>query len=149
MVIQCTAITALKNVGYVQDRAGYPFRYSRMTEGGVRIIDLLVDDDAPDDHGALRVPGLASAATRTEDVALEIAAAGTVNFRVPSLDGAFLLRALALSGGPGDLKFEDYANDAGVLALLLAVSSESLAHGRMRDGAALTSGSRAPRGATR
>ena len=132
-------IDSLRAIGYRQDQEGYPFRYARMTAQGLRIIDLLIDEDVVDAHGALRVLGMASAVERTQDITLDIEDAGTATFRIPSLDGAFLLRALALSGGPGGLKFEDYAIDAGALAILLTESADALTAWGKRTGTALTS----------
>lgn len=135
-------IDALKGIGYEQDQAGYPFRYARMTAGGVRIIDLLIDQDAADAHGALRVLGMATAAERTQEVTLEIGGAGRATFRIPSLDGSFLLRALALSDGPGGLKFQDYALDAGALAVQLVESPDALVAWRKRTGPVISSARR-------
>ena len=125
-------VAALRVSGFEQDTRGYPFRYSRLTESGIQIVDVLIDSGAPDDPSALRVEGLAAAAALTEDVTLTIDGAGRASFRVPTLDGAFLLRALALADGPGGLKFIDYASDAARLAALLAADADRLAIWRRR-----------------
>lgn len=39
--------------------------------------------------------------------------------KVPSLEGAFVRRCLALTGGPSELKFEDYVQDAVQLGRLV------------------------------
>jgi hypothetical protein len=106
-----------------------------MTTAGVLIVDLLIDQGrASGLEPALPVFGMASAAEATIDARLEVVGIGQCEVRVPTLDGAFLLRALALGGGPGDLKFDDYAADAASLAQLLVASDEYLRRWRTRSG---------------
>jgi hypothetical protein len=126
---------ALEEKGYVQDAGDYRFRFSRMTASGVLIVDLLIDEErASGLEPALPVFGMAAAAQSTVDASLRVAGIGRCEVRIPTLDGAFLLRALALTGGAGDLKFEDYAADAASLAQLLVVSDEYLRRWRARRG---------------
>jgi len=122
----------LIGAGYERDSGGYPFRYARMTKAGLQIIDLLVDSEERQTDGALSVYGLHAAAAARVDVDIEISRIGIAAIQVPSLDGAFLLRALALEGGPSSLKFVDYARDAASLAILLEASPEDLVRWRTR-----------------
>lgn len=117
--------------GYQRDQHGYPFRYSRMTLNGVQIVDVMVDASSPSPD-ALGVVGLQSATVRLELMHLDIHEVGMADFRVPTLDGAFLLRVLALQDGPGGLKFPDYAGDAGQLALFLIDDPRALANWKRR-----------------
>jgi hypothetical protein len=112
--------------GYQRDQQGYPFRYSRMTPSGLQIVDVMVDASSPSPD-ALGVLGLRSATVTLDLIHLDIQEVGMADFRVPSLDGAFLLRVLALQDGPGGLKFPDYAGDAGQLALFLVDDPKALA----------------------
>lgn len=129
---------ALEEKGYVQDAGDYRFRFSRLTDAGVLIVDLLIDQErASGLEPALPVFGVAAAARATVDVSMRVAGIGQGEVRVPTLDGAFLLRALALTGGAGDLKFEDYAADAASLAQLLVGSAEDLRRWQARSGDAV------------
>jgi len=129
------ARATLEDKGYVQDAGEYRFRFSRMTAAGVLIVDLLIDQDrASGLEPALPVFGVSAAAQSTADVSLRIAGVGQCEVRVPTLDGAFLLRALALTGGSGDLKFDDYAADAAALAQLLVERDEFLRRWSARRG---------------
>ena len=126
----------LRKAGYRRDTHGYDFRYTRMTKSGLMIIDLLVDSAKPTE-GALAIYGLGEAAVRTVDFELEITRVGDAAIRVPSLDGSFLLRALALEDGPEGLKFVDYATDAASLARLLEGQAGALGQWRRRSGPAV------------
>lgn len=113
-------ISLLESKDYRRDPAEYPFRMTRRVAEGVRIVDLLVDRDAnPGESLGFRVEGLESATNVL--VEHEIEAPGTRSFRVrvPALEGAFVLRCLALQVGPTGLKFEDYIQDALQLARLV------------------------------
>lgn len=126
---------ALEHKGYLQDPGDYRYRFSRMGDAGMRIVDLLIDEEnASGLEPALPVFGLTAAAQSTIDVTLRVAEIGQCEVRIPTLDGAFLLRALALSGGAGDLKFEDYAADAASLAELLVSNDAYLVRWRARSG---------------
>lgn len=112
-------IALLEERDYRRDSAGYPFRLSRRVGEGTRIVDLLVDREA---RGAIGFPveGLDLATRITAQH--ELGAPGVEPFcvRVPSLQGAFVLRCLALAGGPSGLKFEDYVQDAVQLGRLVS-----------------------------
>lgn len=118
-------VPSLRSLGYEQDSAGYPFRYQRMSQEGLLIVDLLVDSRrASAEPDALAVYGLDTALTRT--VAFDLRIAGleqSLTVRVPTLARAVLLRALALEQARAGLKFEDYAND--FATLVLAVDEEA------------------------
>lgn len=118
-------VPALRSLGYEQDRAGYPFRYQRMSQEGLLIVDLLVDSRrASAEPNALAVYGLDAALTRTVDFHLRvIGLEQSLTVRVPTLARAVLLRALALEQGRAGLTFEDYAND--FATLVLAVDEEA------------------------
>jgi len=121
-----------------QDKAGYPFRYAKLTREGVQIADLLIDaSSAPSDGSAQPVYGLTTASAYLTDVNFEISGVGSAAVRVPTLDGAFLLRLLALEDGPGGLKFPDCASDAASLGLLLIEDLDALDRWRSRTGDAM------------
>jgi hypothetical protein len=129
------AAAALERLGYEQDRGGYPFRYAKLTRDGLQIADLLIDaSSAPSDGSAQPVYGLTAASASLTDVKFEISGVGSAAIRVPTLDGAFLLRLLALEDGPGGLKFPDYASDAASLGLLLLDDPDALSRWRDRSG---------------
>lgn len=110
-------IARLGSLNYVQDRQGYPFRYQRMSEDGLLIIDLLTDAERPQHADALRVVGLATAVRETVAFRLVHRARGVdLPVNVPTIERALLLRALALDAGPEMLKFVDYARDYAALA---------------------------------
>jgi hypothetical protein len=129
------AASLLLQRGYRRDELGYPFRYSLATKAGVRIIDLMVDDTSTS-SGEIAFPvyGLDEATEPSVDVSIHVAGIGTADIRIPRLDGAFLLRCLALAGGAGGLKFEDYARDAWSIGQLLVSDGNALAYWRARDG---------------
>ena len=128
------AARLLLDAGYRRDEHGYDFRYVRTTPEGVQIVDLMIDASAPS-PGTFSVFGLGEASVTTDDVTIDIQSVGMGSFKVPSMDGAFLLRLLALADGSSSLKFDDYAADAGQLALLLVDDSEAMAAWRRRVGA--------------
>lgn len=111
-------IALLEERDYRRDNAGYPFRLSRRVDEGTRIVDLLVDREAT---GAVGFPveGLDLATAVTTEHELGARGVATFRVRVPSLEGAFVLRCLALTGGPSELKFQDYVQDAVQLGRLV------------------------------
>lgn len=129
---------ALAALDYRQDARGYPFRYSRLTSEGLRIIDLLIDAERQAEYPtALAVLGIDEAANATFEIELEMEGAGRALARVPTLDGAFLLRVLALSEAAAGLKFDDYAADAETLGELLIEEPDALARWNERTGETL------------
>jgi len=129
------AAALLHQRGYRQDQLGYRFRYSLSTKAGVRIIDLMVDEkNASAGEIAFPVYGLDVATETTVDMSIHVVGIGTADIRIPGLDGAFLLRSLALADGAGGLKFEDYARDAWSIGQLLVRNGNALASWRARDG---------------
>jgi hypothetical protein len=133
------AAKLLQSRGYKRDEQGYPFRYTRMTREGVLIVDMLVDSGAArPDESALPVFGLAAGAKAQKEFQVELVGIGTAAIRVPSLDGAVLLRALALADGPTGLKFQDYAVDAVLLGQLLTESPEDFLRWKGQTGEAAT-----------
>jgi len=129
------AAALLLQRGYQQDQLGYPFRYVRLTDAGLHIIDLMVDEQrSSSSEAAFPVYGLDEAAKTTTRMTLELVGVGTADIRVPALDGAFLLRSLALADGAGGLKFEDYARDAWSVGRLLINDEDALAAWRARSG---------------
>ena len=125
---------ALSRLGYVRDEQGYPFRYSLLTPAGVRIVDVLGDADQESSEPAFPVFGLAKATRSVVDVTIELVGLGKASVRLPTLDGAFLLRCLALADGAAGLKFEDYARDAAAIGQLLLDDPSALALWRARSG---------------
>lgn len=109
----------LATLGYKRDTEGYSFRHQRMSEQGLLIVDLLTDADRPQHPDALPVVGLGLAIQETVPFSLR-SQGGDMHVRVPTLDRAVLLRALALLGGPETIKFPDYARDYAALASALA-----------------------------
>lgn len=129
------AAASLLQRGYRQDELGYPFRYSLTTNAGVQIIDLMVDQNRTSSvETAFPVYGLDEATKRTTDMTIDVVGIGTAKIRIPGLDGAFLLRALALADGAGGLKFDDYARDAWAIGKLLIDNEAALASWRARSG---------------
>ena len=129
---------ALSRLGYVRDDMGYPFRYSFLTDAGVRIVDVLADDRQAPGEPAFPVFGLDEATRSLVDVDIDIVGLGTAAFRLPTLDGAFLLRCLALTDGAGGLKFPDYASDAAAMGRLLINDPTALSQWRSRSGDTVT-----------
>jgi len=87
-----TAAAALEQRGYQQDKAGYPFRYAKLTPEGVQIADLMIDaGSAPTDGSAQPVYGLSAASEQLTEARFEISGVGSATVQVPTLDGAFLL----------------------------------------------------------
>lgn len=128
---------ALIDRGYLRDERGYPFRYSRQTDQGVRLVDVLADENAQHAEPAFPVFGLDEATRSLVDVTIEIAGLGSAPVRLPTLDGAFLLRSLALADGAAGLKFQDYAGDAAAIGQLLLAEATALAAWRARTGACI------------
>lgn len=113
-------VARLESLKYEQDRQGYPFRYQRMSEEGLLIVDLLTDAERPQHGDALPVYGLDAALRRTVSFTLVGRQHVRIGIAVPAIEWATLLRALALKGGPEMLKFSDYALDYGALAKAVA-----------------------------
>lgn len=118
-------ISLLEARGYQRDPTDYPFRMSRRVKEGVRIVDLLVDRESTSaDSLGFRVEGLEQATRTVVEHDLD-AGAPAFRVKVPALEGAFVLRCLALQVGPTGLKFEDYVQDAIQLARLVRRSASA------------------------
>lgn len=128
---------ALIGLGYLRDERGYPFRYSLQTDQGVRIVDVMRDAEAQTGEPAFPVFGLDEATRHLVDVNIELGELGSASVRLPTLDGAFLLRSLALTDGAAGLKFEDYARDAAAIGQLLLADAAALAEWRARESEAI------------
>lgn len=119
-------ISLLEARGYQRDPTDYPFRMSRRVKEGVRIVDLLVDRETTSaDSLGFRVEGLEQATRTVVEHDLDAPGASAFRVKVPALEGAFVLRCLALQVGPTGLKFEDYVQDAIQLARLVRRSASA------------------------
>lgn len=110
----------LRRLGYHQDDRGYPFRYTRMSNDGLLIVDLLCDAEQQLDPSAQPVFGVAFATERLESFDLTVVDVGVAHVLVPAIERATVLRLLALDQGPGMVRFAPYAVDAHAVGLILA-----------------------------